>query len=657
MFTNPEEVTFFVGFDVARFFDDVALTDIGSQSGVTHAMYESAVFANWNQNRSMLFSPSEMEPRLITPEVVTGSDVASDRADQAMQYTIAEDAKWSDGVDVKAGDAAVENLYQTHSNDPPYDAFNRGMPRSPRTAWEEIVFPDGKDGKVIQFTDPWGAIDTAGANSFALNNVFRAASASAAVSDGLLPSHKEPYSTALDVGLERIAEVVKNPDKDLGTREDFVNAIGLSADDLKKGRDPDWVVTTGAWTLSEIRGAQEVVLEPNPHWRGEKPNFETIRFVFNDSSERRTSSLISGNLDHLPESLPAEVWQNVPDKYETQKFGIGDAGGIGMDHSDPHLGNRSVRAALYRALNVEPIANSIHPELATGIHTPGAQTPGVMGVGNITEDWLDSNLIDYSHDPEGAAQMLRDEGYSKQGGVWVGPEGEELSYELPTPNSATESGSMSMVQGVAQQWSNFGIPVSVRTMDTSTWQDQFEAAKFSMWPGGSDPFGGFDMGGTWRVSHEIFKLSRATKIVAWGMHPEEKLKQQKYLGEDLEGWKGQGYAQSNNDILDDFTVDIPPIGEPEGERSPYPLYAAHNIPRLNKTPKEWGKMEKMWKQRFWYYNWHLPWIPVYRTQNQVWWNDADWDFSRAKDHFMWEFWGDTWKMADLIANSMFDAQT
>jgi hypothetical protein len=178
-----------------------------------------------------------------------------------------------------------------------------------------------------------------------------------------------------------------------------------------------------------------------------------------------------------------------------------------------------------------------------------------------------------------------------------------------------------------------------------------------MWPGGADPFGGWYLGSFWEVSQEIFKLHTDYKMVAWQMHPLEKMRRDEFLGEDLDGWKGQGYRTSDTNDLAEITVDIPPIGEPDGPRSPYELYAEHQRRRLSAVPEEWGADEAFWKQRFWYYNWHLPWIPVYRTANQVWYNTENWDYSRAQNHFMWDYWGDTWKMADLIADGFMNAQT
>lgn len=103
-----------------------------------------------------------------------------------------------------------------------------------------------------------------------------------------------------------------------------------------------------------------------------------------------------------------------------------------------HLARRGVRRAIAYITDLEKIARVLKKGYGKPVQTPGTVASGMtpaMEKKYLGKDFL-NELIDYGHSaqPEKAEQAMKDAGYTKQGSVWVGPNGKEtkgLTYYAP----------------------------------------------------------------------------------------------------------------------------------------------------------------------------------------------------------------------------------
>jgi ABC-type transport system substrate-binding protein len=123
---------------------------------------------------------------------------------------------------------------------------------------------------------------------------------------------------------------------------------------------------------------------------------------------------------------------------------------------------RALRRALLYLLDLEELIavtnQAVNGEIGSAVKYQGGMADPLLEV-YAGKDWLESNLIDYGVGEERTDQaraVLQDNGFSMEGGEWVGPDGQLEPIEM----IITSSKLMQTIQGyVSSKVEEFGLPV------------------------------------------------------------------------------------------------------------------------------------------------------------------------------------------------------
>jgi len=644
---NPEQMHLI--WDVARAVE----SQYEEATAVYSATHEPAIWGRWwhpsyHINAGESF-PGIYESWEVTPEKIT--------------VNIREDANWSDGEPVRAYDANAQMSYwrwpQWEGEDPP--GWHPGpSEESILAATGNVEMPDGPDGKVFELhlQDPeiqpaW--LEAGGYEMTSRGNLLYRLGGFKPRMGVCWPSHIEPYNSLAEEAIENFDSHSED-----GMHLDELASRHVSDGDVEASRDPDWFVSHGAWTLDEIRGAQEVVLTPNEYHRHyEDINFDEVILEYSEEERRTRAALQSGRLDYAEVEASPETVRAFPGKYAQITIPASTGYGLGLDHSTV-FGDVRVRQAIMYALDTPSIAQNIHPEATAPVLRPGGDLWAINAV--LDQEWIEENLVSYEQDTERAAQLMREAGFTRQDGTWQ-RDGERFSYQI-----ATDSQSPVFETSVANQLQNFGLDVGFQTYEPATFSDR-QAGSESLEPieeeyGGTGQFAIWSGGAAGRMAGFYDEL--------WGhwwgaLAKRSRMRMRNYFDHDaqeesLTGYADGGWVAGSYPVWEELTIDVPPIGEPDGERRPFnPSYTGGRVtggpidfddPQEDNpyyTPGEGGY--DFFQKFAWTANWFLPVLPLVRSQNQLFANDANWqwpdDIGGEANEYMWKYFGMGWDTKNL----------
>jgi peptide/nickel transport system substrate-binding protein len=312
------------------------------------------------------------------------------------------------------------------------------------------------------------------------------------------------------------------------TKFDNYPPVGVGPYTLKDV-DPD-----GNWFLWERREDWQrtdvgmIKGEPKPKY---------VLFKFFGPEEKRTLAMIQNDEDILQDITP-ESWDILMQKSKTAQawydvFPYADMNdpcerGIELNTQKPPFDNKNVRWALALAtdiqgvslatfngmLRVSPLAvppvdvlqDTYHfpmeswlkdfalddgykpfdPDFSTKISAKLTE----MGMKDVPTDAAEVKKIFgvgwWKYDVDEAAKLLEAEGFKKDGsGKWMLPDGSPWAFSINAPaNFEVESGRLAYA--VADSWAKFGIDVTVKAMDSTSFWDSESTGEYvagSYWPG------------------------------------------------------------------------------------------------------------------------------------------------------------------------------
>jgi ABC-type transport system substrate-binding protein len=553
-------------------------------------------------------------------------------SDNKIEIEVREGAKWSDGKQLTAEDAVGSILHRILK---PKDKDPSAV--KPPSLPSGVEFPNGKDGRKVNllqykggFSDEYWAKETI----WQMLGVWR----------GLckVPTHIEPYRSMMDYAWDHLEDTdwtsYTGEEDNLPTYD--VNVLVEAIDDpavlSRKMRDPEVLVTNGAWTLSEIRGSQEIVLEPNEHWRNaDEVNFDKVIFEYMPEDQRTRASIQSDNVDFAQLNLRTDEIEGLPGSYK-QKTLPSNGGGYSLewDHSHPAFGQREVRQAVQYALNTKQIAKNVHETLKEPIMTPGGDAFAIDAV--VDDSWI-NNLQKYPQNTDKAASLMEEAGCSKQGGTWVDPEGNEMSFELPTANETTRT-----EQTVASQLSDFGINLQVQPYDAATYDEKWLNEEFTVFQSGSNIGTGFFTNISSSISKTAAKGAWFRTRNWWSEDKiEDAISKYGFQGEDS-AWVAGDYT-----AFEDLTVEMPPIGQPDGDLEEWQV-----LYELWQGGKAADTLERH-KKAFWFTNWWMPGNPLYNGTNLHIHDRTHWLY--PTEHFMWPYYGVSIDNSRMLSMNMINA--
>ncbi len=321
----------------------------------------------------------------------------------AVTFRIHPDATWGDGVPVTSEDVAF--TWRT--------ALAEGSGFSARKEYERILDIEIIDDKTF----------TAHIDRLTFSyNVF---------SGAILPAHIEAKAA------QEAAE--------------YRNRTLYDTDPTRPGL---WF---GPYRITEVEQGSHVVLEPNPTWYGEAPHFRRIVVRVIENTAALRANLLSGAIDYVSGQIGFNADEAlVFTRDENSPFDTKFVPSLVYEHIDfnldsPYFRDPRVRRALMHAIDREAIVEALFDgklEVAHSLVHP--LDPG-----------FDPEVVRYSHDPELAASLLDEAGWTLgPDGIRINTAGEQLSFPFMTTAGAR---TRELVQQVLQaQFRTVGVETLIR---------------------------------------------------------------------------------------------------------------------------------------------------------------------------------------------------
>ncbi|MGV9242970.1 ABC transporter substrate-binding protein [Streptomyces sp. NPDC003710] len=254
------------------------------------------------------------------------------------------------------------------------------------------------------------------------------------------------------------------------------------------------VVGDGPFVLTDYKPDSYVRLQPNKtFWRG-APKFDELVFKYYKDGDAAVAALRKGEVSFVSGLTPAQTaalrgQKNVKvNEAPGRRFyalatnpGAQARNGRRFGDGHPSLLDERVRHALFMAVDRRTLIDRVF------------QGHAVQGEGYIpprfsTYFWKPSADQELSYDPAGAARLLDEAGYRKNGdGRRVGKDGRPITYRLLC--HATDPNDKAVGQYLKEWWGKLGIGVTLDCLDNVT--DPWLAGRYDLafdgWSVNPDP--------------------------------------------------------------------------------------------------------------------------------------------------------------------------
>ncbi len=233
----------------------------------------------------------------------------------------------------------------------------------------------------------------------------------------------------------------KEPDPTLSTRLYWIKIVPPAYS--KTAEFASHPVGSGPYRFVNWTRGEQVVIEANPDYWGDKPGIDGVTYRFIPDANTRVAGLMSGEIDLITNVAP-DVVEQLP-KFATQQ---GVELSYMMLNARPGAGvteDKRVRQALNYAINKEELASAIFLGRAA-VADGQLLAPTAFG--------YDPTISAYPFDPEKAKALLA-----------------EAGAEGATINITSQSGrwlkDRDSVEAIAGYWSAIGLNVNIETYEWS----------------------------------------------------------------------------------------------------------------------------------------------------------------------------------------------
>ncbi|WP_179747497.1 ABC transporter substrate-binding protein [Natronoarchaeum philippinense] len=382
-----------------------------------------------------------------------------------------------------------------------------------------------------------------------------------------------------------------------------------------RNMDVGWedVATCGPFYLSEVN-QREYTLEKNEGYPyADRINWPTIKAEYIEGAQSKRTALVEGHLDASGSvSMPERTLSALPEEMVEFRHEVPSGASFNVHIGDGNFSDVRARQAIQHVIDRQAITEAVSGE--TVIEASPIEIPGAMGgIDEILSDEFLSSLNKYEPDQERATQLLEDAGFSKEGGTWMTPDGNEWSFRIQTDASVPHMETL-----MVNQLQSFGIQAELYTQDSAVLQQNKESGSYDMAPG--------SWGGEAHSALAFFWWIPQNPVQR-GIHGIWTDEQVQQWGEEVEpvNIDENGYAHNfqAEHLKDYFTIEAPPVGEPDGELQEYDTaWAAMML--------DWGyrledrSYEELLEELAWIYNWYVPEFPIHKQKAQKFHNTSKW---------------------------------
>ena len=221
-------------------------------------------------------------------------------------------------------------------------------------------------------------------------------------------------------------------------------------------------VGTGPYMLKEWRKGDQLILEANPNYWGDKAKAPTLVFRWSPEAAQRLLELQSGNVNGIDNPGPDDFAViEGDDKLALQPRAGTNIFYVGMNNTYPPFDNEKVRQALAMAIDRNRIVDNFYP---TGsIVATQFMPPSIFGYSKDL-DW-------YKYDPEMAKKILTEEGVYDADGKFK----TKISYRDVVRGYLPEPGVVA--QDIQAQLAEIGVEAEISVMESGAFLDASDAGQ------------------------------------------------------------------------------------------------------------------------------------------------------------------------------------
>ena len=202
------------------------------------------------------------------------------------------------------------------------------------------------------------------------------------------------------------------------------------------------------WKIDTWSPDQLIMVPNEAYWGPEEPNAATVVMVPKADSDTEIASLRSGESDFIFPQAYAGITEALADPNIQYTPGYGtNYEGIYFQQRDGVFADDDFRQAFAKSIDRDLILAQIYDPIFPG----GPLLQCGLWVPTIGE-WCDDTIFTDFYDPEGAAQILTDAGWTQGGdGFWADPEGNvpEVKWIVNSGNARRESTQALMIPELA----------------------------------------------------------------------------------------------------------------------------------------------------------------------------------------------------------------
>lgn len=240
-------------------------------------------------------------------------------------------------------------------------------------------------------------------------------------------------------------------------------------------------VGTGAFEVETVTASDLVLKKRSDYWNAESVYFETVHYV-RASQEACIAMMKKGEAVLNNASLPKDLMDSILEQNkDIVAYMEPDCACMGLyfNTRNKPFDQKAVRKALVYALDRKPLQ-------VAGNYFGKTFPVSMLGLPpSVLETYVSQETIDmlerYEYDPEYAAQLMTDAGWTKNdAGKWQDENGETYSFTIGVSSSWATGTADAVGALAADQFTAFGFDTEVRVVDGALHYDMAKKGEFDI---------------------------------------------------------------------------------------------------------------------------------------------------------------------------------